>query len=593
MTKNGLYRFDESTRIVATLTSSDSWWKQAIERLTGGKFWVEGAIRPLVRYSDTNNQDPYDSSLARHFRIILERDKVRFEEKVNRLDYSSADGFERTVAAGPCTLYLSLIDEWNNRFDYTIASWVLPGSLTAAIAVGAAWTVTVVVIVVLAPFSSFCHWLLMNPFARNVGSLGMAPIALTVFPFVRRHVLRRYLRGLRDDESVAHRHGGYVVPSADFDTQAFGRRLAQLRSVLVFGQSGVGKTAFLSRLAASYAAKRAGRLPLRGVTPVLLALRLHEGTDPIAIFADELARVGQVSDRALAEWFLVQGTFLIMIDGLNEVGEADQRRVVSFVKRHEKGNYFIVTAQDSHPEFMERQRVEMVGLTPQTVNEVIRQKRPSQADVIIGQFSAGLYRACRIPQDLEFALEHWDRTRALPKHRSELYRSTIEAVLGPEAEPGQADYLHSLHIQALEMLLSRTAAIEPKGIPDSVHKRLQEAKLIVRQGEQYYFRHDLVRAYLASIAFASEWRSIVGHDTRVDSNWLPMLQFVCLEVDAPCDVKDLLLAILTKNASIAGDVFRWVRDVRPDLCESWYEEFYREFAKDFFGRPQSSDAPDH
>jgi hypothetical protein len=222
----------------------------------------------------------------------------------------------------------------------------------------------------------------------------------------------------------------------------------------------------------------------------------------------------------------------------------------------------------------------MATLTPDTVNEIIRRERPGAADAIIAQFTDALYRACRIPQDLEFTLDYWDREQALPTSRPELYRATVAAVLRDWDRAGQSDYLRVLHQRALDMLRTRSPAFDPKGVPDMLCRRLLEAKLLVRRGDLYHFRHDLIRAYLASVAFTPDWRNLLGEGTIVDSNWLPMLQFVLLQIDQPDEAKALMMAVLRRNRAVAGDLFRWLQESRPELCAGWEDDFRFEFGKD-------------
>ncbi len=59
----------------------------------------------------------------------------------------------------------------------------------------------------------------------------------------------------------------------------------------------------------------------------------------------------------------------------------------------------------------------------------------------------------------------------------------------------------------------------------------------------------------------------------VDINWLEMLKFSVASINRSEEVKELMFAVLQKNKSLAQQLFKWIRDNNPSLCDKWTGEF--------------------
>src|SRR4030066_2267544 len=118
-----------------------------------------------------------------------------------------------------------------SQFSNSIVS--LPVMVVALLylLISVVWTV----IIALAPYLIFCHNLLMKPKLRRFGSLGVVPLAMFLFPFVRRNLLRRYIRGLRRDVGIMDWLTKYVSPSNDYKADRFGVLLKKNRGGVVVG----------------------------------------------------------------------------------------------------------------------------------------------------------------------------------------------------------------------------------------------------------------------------------------------------------------------------------------------------------------------
>jgi len=441
------------------------------------------------------------------------------------------------------------------------------------------WTI----IVALAPYLLFCHGWLMKPKLRRFGSLGIVPLAMFLFPFVRRHILRRYLRGLRRDVATAEWITRYVLPSNDYKADRFGSLIKKQRKILLLGPSGIGKTSYLKYLTACNSAKRKKDSRLDNLIPVFFPLALYQTQELQSLFHQQLSHYGQLTDARLNSWFLKKGGFLLLIDGLNEVNQTKRQQIATFGGQYNKSNYFCFSSQESYPEFQSAEKLELIGLEPEKVREFIsRRLEREKAEYVIKHFNQPAYNLYRLPQNLEFGLDIVECNNPLPLARRDLYETVMAPVLKLWDQTQRTDYPVMLFSRAYDMLKAGHPFFESQNDPskDDYLTPLLRYKVLVPYGDHYLLRHDLIRAYLANKYFSSRWQDLLIKDTvSTSSSWRSMLEFVLLDFQRQIDSREFLFAVSLKNHQLAGDLFRWLSKSQPELCSDWADDFLKEYGK--------------
>jgi hypothetical protein len=89
---------------------------------------------------------------------------------------------------------------------------ILPGTRAAAVALALLYLLALTALIAAAPVWSFAQRLLMNPYLRKYASFGYVPLLLSLFPWVRRHILRRYRAQLLLTPELRDALRGYAPP---------------------------------------------------------------------------------------------------------------------------------------------------------------------------------------------------------------------------------------------------------------------------------------------------------------------------------------------------------------------------------------------
>jgi hypothetical protein len=145
---------------------------------------------------------------------------------------------------------------------------------------------------------------------------------------------------------------------------------------------------------------------------------------------------------------------------------------------------------------------------------------------------------------------------------------------------GHGDYKDLLTKRAFEMVVSRDPLLTATGIPSTPDfiQPLLGRKLLIQRDNDFYFRHNLIRDYLASLWLQDQWRDILSDQSiSIDQNWTEMLKFGFSDLDGP-DRTELTFAVLKKSRTTAGRLFTWLEKDYPESTKQWSTEFKSEYA---------------
>ena len=327
----GVFRYDAAGQISIDLRSAAS----SITKLLGARFWL--ASRATIETNYTPK-----SAKPENIQVIVAGTSRELQEKEKRHQWSSLSEAGYELQPGRSEVHVSLIDSWGNeRHDLVLRGWAIPTWSFVSIFIAILAVLFWLSCLALAPYFRPAHLLLMNPYIRGLASFGVVPILLTVAPPVKRHLFRRYRRNMIADPDLRRSSEQYVVPEASFEARTFLRSLADddRRAVVIHGQSGIGKSAFLRYLAHACADPSACES-----VPVLIDLSLFGGRPKDAVVS-RLERYGELTDERLVKAFLDQGGFLCLFDGVNEVSEESSKEIAQFVDTARERNYACLTTQ--------------------------------------------------------------------------------------------------------------------------------------------------------------------------------------------------------------------------------------------------------
>jgi len=294
---------------------------------------LTGAVRPVVRYVSRLGKDETVPPIRELLLTDSKKHTTRFDMKAEHGEYA--------VAAPLTTLRFGLKDEWGNETEGTIPGTFFWRGAVSGFALALLWLLALLTLVVFAPVSVFVNAILMNRYVRKYGFFNLIP-ALTLFDPVRRHLLRRYLATLRAETAG---EPPYILPVAELDPRTVFRKLAARRSVYVYGESGIGKTA-LARCLLRFALNNEPFF-----IPVFISLRQQGGARPAEAFSAQLQSYGIVTDDDLAQELLKHGAFVFLIDGLNEVSNDVRASISEFIGRYKGTSRFLLTSQENFTEF--------------------------------------------------------------------------------------------------------------------------------------------------------------------------------------------------------------------------------------------------
>jgi len=582
MTDHGAFRIDEGIKILVKFESTESWWKRLIWELSGGKILISGSNKAIVSYMGCiGNEYPCGNDLYNHFMIYMDTDDKSLEKRIeeNRFVFSNDKLNRIELSVGIKKIHYFVSDKWGNQTEKQIGKyWVIPGAAFLPIIIFFLCPIIIFISFLLAPYSSSWHNFLMNPYLRNICSFGFIPLFVTIFPSFRKRMLERYKRAISKDDDFARWQVQFIIPSQiDLKPETFCDLLLKERKLFLSGQSGTGKTVYFKHLVGLLPLKRSAIL--KNVVPVFIPLVRYHGKNFEEMFHAQLSNYGGMTDKSLNKRLLEQGPFLILIDGLNEVGSNTRREMNRFVTQHWQANYFCISSQEYDQDFSWIPEVKMKSLDPEQIEELFCMRLgKKEASRVINQLGKSTYEIYKVPQNIEFAIDIVsDKNRSLPKTELELYEGMLLPILDKWTKDGRQDYSDIINKRAYEMLCTKEQFFNPdhNPFPEGLLNPLAEKrKFLIPMESNYIFRHDLIRGYLAAKYFAYRWQELLSDDKIiVGSNWISMLKFSVTIINKPNEIHLLLLEILHKDIKLAEKLFVWLKQTDQTIYANWADEF--------------------
>lgn len=350
-TYDGAFRVDDNT-IISVVPQYTGNWRSLVKDFLPSRIWLSGEVVPVLDYSRCDDgSKAYPESFPSKFDVIFQIDKEAGTADENISPFYPAQNFPpQILTSGRHTINIKARDKWGNTFTYASQNiLVLPEFIGLAVLGILLWVVLIGAVILLAPFFDFFQRLLMNPWIRGIGTFWLLPVIITTVPLVRSYVLQRYLRSLRMETNCTELQDAFH-PSSGLEPEKLGARLEASRTLLFVSEDSTETALLLKYLVCYYA--RANRTPNpKGVVPVHIPLIGYNGVSPEKMFYAQLDIHGGMTDESLNSWFLQQGGFLFLFDGLDQVDESTRQTVINFVNSRRRGNYFCISASQTYRGF--------------------------------------------------------------------------------------------------------------------------------------------------------------------------------------------------------------------------------------------------
>jgi hypothetical protein len=306
VSEKGLFRLDPNVRIKTKLVPKNL-WGALISFVLPSNWLPTDDVRADAAYYDESGENPYSEVNPANFKFASGNGAGL--PSVDKFLYR--DQFLYNVNLGNTDAQYWVKDEWENAFPERGAYYGVPSQYSIAVLPFVVSAFSILFSFVLAPRSAFCHAAIMNPWLRRYFSLGSIPLLLSVFPSLRRYILRRYINAINQDKEYTEWKDRFIYPEDDFLPNRFGKKIADERKLLLLGPSGIGKTSFFKYLVTSYATKEGPPSP-GNVCPVYISLTnfgINSSLEELVY--TQLFAYGRITDKELAPMFLEDGGLLI------------------------------------------------------------------------------------------------------------------------------------------------------------------------------------------------------------------------------------------------------------------------------------------
>ncbi len=247
----------------------------------------------------------------------------------------------------------------------------------------------------------------------------------------------------------------------------------QEKYLMVFGEPGIGKSTFLRKVGLE-AMKGNNEKYQPNLTPVLLELKhfKEEQIDIQGLIQKEFDICGFPNVEKAIPDKLKKGELLILLDGLDEVPDANTNNVITtiqnFVDQHNKNRFIISCRTAARTHFRQFTDIEIVEFDDQQIETFIKhwfRDEPETAQECWQLLQQPKYASAKelgqTPLLLTFLCLAYDENQAFPTNRSRLYGDALRILLerwaAEKSLPNRRQIYENLSIENEEILLSEIA----------------------------------------------------------------------------------------------------------------------------------------
>lgn len=247
----------------------------------------------------------------------------------------------------------------------------------------------------------------------------------------------------------------------------------QEKYLMVFGEPGIGKSTFLRKVGLE-AMKGNNEKYQHNLTPILLELKhfKEEQIDIQELIQEEFKICGFPKVEEVIPDKLKKGELLILLDGLDEVPDANTNNVITtiqnFVDQHNKNRFIISCRTAARNHFRQFADIEIVEFDDNQIKTFIDHwfsDEPETAQECWRLLQQPEYASAKelgqTPLLLTFLCLVYDENQAFPTNRSRLYGDALRILLERWAAekrlPNRRQIYENLSIENEEILLSEIA----------------------------------------------------------------------------------------------------------------------------------------
>jgi predicted NACHT family NTPase len=244
----------------------------------------------------------------------------------------------------------------------------------------------------------------------------------------------------------------------------------QHSKLMILGKPGAGKTTFLKRIAIQCKLEQF----LADHVPIFITLKdfaeaLQEPS--LLQYINDHFALNDISDQEITKTLLSQGRVIVLLDGLDEVKQEDNDRVLREIRNfstHYDANHFVITCRIASKEYTFEQftEVEVADFEDKQIAEFasnwFQNKDPKKAEQFIQKLQQNqrIQELATNPLLLTLLCLLFDESTDFPSNRSELYQEGVDVLLkkwdGTRGIEREQIY-HKLSLKRKEDLLSRIA----------------------------------------------------------------------------------------------------------------------------------------